>query len=328
MTPTQLLDDWLTERENAYYDPLSRGAALPYAFIWKKWIDWLTTASPSRSRTNQGPDYLNVSQEDALAFLTYGPSPASKRQVLSRSRKISPVTRLRYAEVLTRIYSHAVQRGLLVEHPFKGNLVAQRPTERERGGQVLPPGVFDALQRLSSSPPSPVDARDAAIVHLLLECGLTSGELCSLQLKHVRKNTQEPGQFLLKIDGPRRAQRREVSTAGEAGPALQHWLNCRDSLGKPSTYLFRSTKYDRLSKQTLFALVYHQVEAACVSVGAPCVGHVGPGVIRNTVIVRRWRAGVEPAEICKALGLQDAKSLLRGLGHHLEDPVSQGAHLE
>jgi len=51
-------------------------------------------------------------------------------------------------------------------------------------------------------------------------------------------------------------------------------------------------------------------------------------VIRNTVIVSRWRAGVEPAEICKALGLQDAKSLLRGLGHHLEDPFSQGAHLE
>jgi hypothetical protein len=55
-----------------------------------------------------------------------------------------------------------------------------------------------------------------------------------------------------------------------------------------------------------------------VSVGVPCPGHVGPGVIRNTVIVRRLRAGIDPAEICKALGIQDAKTLLRGLRHHLE----------
>jgi len=206
----------------------------------------------------------------------------------------------------------------LAEHPFTDDLVGKRPTERERGGQVLPPGVFEALQQIPSSAPSPVDARDSAIVHLLLECGLTSGELRSLEVTHIRKNKHEPGQFLLKLDGPRRAQRREVSTAGLAGPALQHWLECRDAVGKPSALVFRSTHLDNLAKQTLFALVYHQVEAACVSVGVPCPGHVGPGVIRNTVIVRRLRAGVDPAEICKALGIQDAKTLLRGLRHHLE----------
>ena len=45
MNPTELFEDWLTERENDYYDPLSREAALPYAFIWKKWIDWLGVSS-------------------------------------------------------------------------------------------------------------------------------------------------------------------------------------------------------------------------------------------------------------------------------------------
>lgn len=155
--------------------------------------------------------------------------------------------------------------------PLQATWSHSDPRKVNAAARVLPPGVFEALQRLPILCALPCRCPGCGHRSPSLECGLTSGELCLLQLKHVRKNTQEPGQFLLKIDGPRRAQRREVSTAAEAGPALQRWLNCRDSLGKPSTYLFRSTKHDRLSKQTLFALVYHQVEAACVAVGAPCL---------------------------------------------------------
>lgn len=319
MTPTELFEDWLTERENDYYDPLSREAALPYAFIWKKWIDWLGSASPSRTQLGHPPHYLKASQEDVVAFLTHGPSPASNRNSSTSSRRISPVTRQRYGEVLTRVYDHAVMRGLVTEHAFTTELLGRRPTERERGGQVLPPGVFEAMHDTLPAELSPLAVRDKAIVLLLLECGLTSGELRSLEMPHVRKNKLEAGQYLLRLDGPRQAQRREVSTTGQAGPALQQWLAYRDDLGKTSTLLFRSTKLGTLSKFALFSLVYRQVLAACNAVGVPCPGHVGPGVIRNTVIVRRLRAGLDPAQICKDLGIKDPKTLLRGLRHHLED---------
>ena len=318
MNPTELFEDWLTERENDYYDPLSREAALPYAFIWKKWIDWLGSASPSRTQSGCPPHFLKATQEDALAFLTYGPSPSSKRNGTTSARRISPVTRLRYGEVLTRVYAHAVMRGLLTEHPFSAELLGRRPTERERGGQVLPPGVFEAMCDATPTELSPLAVRDRAVVLLLLECGLTSGELRALELAHVRKNKLDVGQYLLRLDGPRQAQRREVSTTGQAGPALQQWLACRDDLGKTSTHLFRSTKQGTLAKIALFSLVYRHVLSACNAVGVPCPGHVGPGVIRNTVIVRRLRAGVDPAQICKDLGIKDTKTLLRGLRHHLE----------
>ena len=62
MNPTELFEDWLTERENDYYDPLSREAALPYAFIWKKWIDWLGNASPSRTQSGRSPHFLKATQ--------------------------------------------------------------------------------------------------------------------------------------------------------------------------------------------------------------------------------------------------------------------------
>ena len=318
MNPTALFEDWLTDRENDYYDPLSREAALPYSFIWKKWIDWLGSASPSRSQLGRSPNYLQASQEDALAFLTFGPSPASKRNPSTSSRRISPVTRQRYAEVLTRVYGHALMRGLITEHPFTDELIGNRPTERERGGQVLPPGVFEAMYDTFPVESSPLSVRDKAIVLLLLECGLSSGELRELAITHVRKNKLDLGQFLIRLDGPRQAQRREISTSGESGPALQQWMSCRDDLGKTSPLMFRSTKTGTLSKNALFSLVYRQVLAACNAVGVPCPGHVGPGVIRNTVIVRRLRAGVDPAQICKDLGIKDTKTLLRGLRHHLD----------
>lgn len=318
MNSSALFEDWLIERENDCFDPLSREAALPYSFIWKKWIDWLGSASPSRSQLGHPPHYLKASQEDAVAFLTFGPSPASKRNGLTSTRRISPVTRLRYAEVLSRIYGHALMRGLITEHPFTADLLGSRPTERERGGQILPPGVFEAIQDNLPTELTPLAARDKAIMLLLLECGLTSGELRALDVAHVRMNKIEHGQYLLSLDGPRLAQRREVSTTGKTGPALQQWLTFRDDLGKASPLLFRSTKLGTLSKAALFSLVYRHVLAACNAVGVHCPVHVGPGVIRNTVIVRNLRAGVDPVQVCKILGIKDTKTLLRGLRHHLE----------
>jgi len=35
MNSSALFEDWLIERENDCFDPLSREAALPYSFIWK-----------------------------------------------------------------------------------------------------------------------------------------------------------------------------------------------------------------------------------------------------------------------------------------------------
>lgn len=318
MSPYELFEDWLLDRESDVRDPLSRDAALPYAFIWKKWITWLDSRHPAGSEPLDSLAYLSVSQEDAVAFLEHGPSPAAKRDGRSASRPISRVTRLRYAEVLSRVYAHAVFRGLLASHPFTPSLLVPRPTERERGGQVLPPGVFEVLQGCLSPNASVVRTRDEAIVLLLVECGLTSGELRTLKVPHVRENRDVAGQFWLSLDGPRRAQCREVSTSGDAGLALQRWLACRDQLGKPGEWVFRSTHLDHLAKVTLFALVFQQVEAACRAVGVPCPAHVGPGVIRNSVIVRRLRAGVAPAVVCRDLGIQDPKTLQRGLRHHLE----------
>lgn len=37
LSASELFDDWLSVREKASYDPLSREAAVPYRYIWKKW---------------------------------------------------------------------------------------------------------------------------------------------------------------------------------------------------------------------------------------------------------------------------------------------------
>jgi site-specific recombinase XerD len=304
-----LFEDWISVREHASYEPLSRKSALPYKYIWKRWCDWLDEQSPPML-------YAQASTQDVHQFLWTGASPASKRK--ARSTLISPVTRQRYGRVLKELYQHAVNFGHLTSNPVTLQVIGMAPTTVERGGQILPPRVFEALYDVFPVEPTPYVKRDKAILFLILECALKAGELRNLQIDDVREDAQHPGQFLLRIDGPRGAQQRNLLTTGPAGQALHDWLIHRKAMQRNTEVVFISEKRGAMTKRALFGMVSQLVIRACQMLHVDVPNHIGPMVVRNACIVRWYNMGKPIDEICLEAGYKDEKSFLRGLGVHLK----------
>lgn len=308
----QLFEDWISTREHASYDPLSRAAAVPYRYIWKRWCDWLQE-QPGKPVEFA---YLSAREFDVQQFLQHGSSPASSRK--SRSAPTSPVTRQRYGRVLRELYQHAISFGHMnASNPVTDAAIGMPPTEVERGGQILPPRVFETLYLVLPADPTPYEKRDRAIMLLLLECALTPGELRSLKVSDVSKDTANPGQYVLRLDGPRAAQQRDISTTGLAGYALHQWLVHRQIMRRSTEVIFISEKRGAMTRRALFGLVAKYITLACQTVRTDVPNHIGPMVIRNNCIVRWIKSGIPVVDICRRAGFKDEKSFLRGLQVHL-----------
>lgn len=315
-----LLEDWLSVREHASVDRLTRQAAIPYGFIWKKWITWLATASPSaktRKPAKTAVSYADATELDAERFLRDGPTPASRRNGKSRSSPISPVTRVRYGRVLRELHSHAIALGLSETQPFTEEIIGPQPSQRQRGGQILPPGVFEQMARGLPSVPTPFEARDNAIILLLLQTGMTSSELCNLALRDLIRKPKGVNTFILQIKGDRDKQSRDITVGGRAGAALQRWLMHLYEMDKADEFVFITERAPHMSTAGLFRLIAARVQKACEELGMPTPNHIGPGVIRNTVIVNRLRAGEPSFKVADDMGIKEDRSIMRGLGHHL-----------
>lgn len=318
-TPLDLFEGWISIRENESYDPLSRAASVPYAYIWKRWCDWLQE-QPSNSGTHA---YWEAGPRDVQEFLLNGSSPASGRK--ARSASTSPVTRQRYGRVLSVLYQFAVEHHHLSTNPVTEEIMGTPPTEEERGGQILPPRVFEALYLVLPVDPTPYEKRDKAIMLLLLECALTPGEVRNIKIGDVCKNTKNPGQYLLHLDGPRGAQDRSISTTGAAGYALHQWLVHRKVMHRNTNVIFVSEKRGPMTRRALFGLVAKMITLACQVVRAEVPNHIGPMVIRNNCIVRWYNAGKPVVDICRDAGFKDGKSFMRGLRVHLKEPAVREA---
>lgn len=298
-------------REHASYDRLSREAAEPYRYIWKSWCDWL-----GEQRDSADPYlYAAAGAQEMYRYLRVGPSPASKRK--SKSAPTSPITRQRYGRVLKEIYQHGVNFGFCTSNPVSDAAIGEAPTTSERSAQVLPPTVFSCIPQVFPNDPTPYEKRDIAILLLLMDTAMTSGELRDLELKNIDKDLKDPGQFILRIDGPRTAQRREISTRGPTGPALHKWLVYRNVMRRSTDVVFVSEKRGAMQRETLFRLVAKYVSWACARANVAVPNHIGPGTIRNTAIVRWLNSGESPATICLRTGIKDERTLLFRLKMHL-----------
>lgn len=306
-----LFESYLSSREHDRYDPLSRAAAQPYRYIWQAWCRWLA----ERYHDTNPALYRQAIENDAYQYLREGPSPASKRK--TRTAAISAITRQRYGRVLREVYQHAVDFGYAESSPISERAMGQPPTVSERTGQILPPGVLQAVPAVLASDPTPYQMRDNAILMLLLDTAMTSSELRELTMDDVTKNFEDAGQYWLRIDGPRGAQNRTISTRGPVGYALARWLSFRKHLERPTDAVFVSEKKGPMQRETMFRLIARVIGQACQHVGAEVPNHVGPATLRNAVIVHWLNLGASPTEVCQRTGIQDERTLLVRLKRHL-----------
>lgn len=321
-TGESVFEHWLMSASSREALPLSEESAAPYRYIWQSWCEWLTN---DRGRIDP-MHYLHATPQDVTLFLERGPTASASRRK-GNSAPISPVTRHRYAWLLSEVYQYAFILGYITDSPVNRLILGRAPRLEESGGQALPHQVLHALMRnLEASRPTKravFQLRDKAILLTLLCTGLKSDELCALRLSDLTRNKPVPGQFLMHIEGERKAQERQVSTRGLSGDVLFNWLRERETLleHRHRPWVFLSKRGDKLSEPGLYRVVSSWIERACQDAGFSVPNHIGPGTLRNSLILEAIRTGPPiwtDSRICQYFGLQSTRSVLRNLGHHLE----------
>lgn len=321
-TPTDAEDffeHWLRLRGQDPRDPLSAKAAKPYRYVWRMWCRWLTT--PSATSPARAATWMEATPSDVAAFLEMGPSPSSSRK--SRTDPISDITRRRYWRVLDALYAHARNRGQVQTNPAE-QLQTGRPPAEKPEGQVFNALQWAMLREALPSGTSKWDVRDRAMLQLLMDAALTTGEICALRRRQVGDDFLHPSLLELRLDGPRKAQQRAIQLGREASIDLRRWLELRRGTAGPSAggdeLVFVSQKGRHMSPRALFHLVAGTVMRAFTANGIDVPSHIGAQVLRNTRLVMWLNAGMPVAEVVHRAGFKDAKSF-RGLRAHVDERV-------
>lgn len=253
-------------------------------------------------------------------FLRDAVSPSSARK--PRTTPISPVTRQRYLRLLSWIYQDAVNVGIADHNPARAVLDGVLPLG-DVDGQV-----FNRLQWqwIHDAFPEASDRwaiRDRAILLLLTEQGLTTGEVCDMEINSLRLSMRPP---LLELNGRRKAQQRTLYLGRDEAIALQQWVSERSNVSvrdqENTEALFVTKKGYPMSPRALFHLAAKTITRAFLTNGVEVPNHIGPATLRNTRIVMWLNDGVPVEKVLAMSGYKDFRSL-RCLRSHVHSPLAK-----
>lgn len=315
-------EDWLTSRGQAdrASERLSRRAAAPYRYVWGAWVKWLTSArfTPDGAPKPPHADVWTAATSAHVAkYLDQGiETSASARR--GKSAPVSEITQRRYWRVLQQIYQHAVNKGIIERNPVMAGPDVQPPPQEESEGLVLLGRQWQAVALAVPRGSSRWDVRDRAILNLIMDTGLTTGEIAALRLHQVGHHLRN---VTLKMDGKRAAQERTLVLGTGAGIEMRHWVELRRSMKVlPSTdpgLVFVTNRGGPMSGRTLFGLVSSTISKGLRDGGFALPQHIGPHVLRNSRIVMWINEGMPVDEACRRAGFKDMRSL-RGLRRHID----------
>ena len=164
------------------------------------------------------------------------------------------------------------------------------PGDTVPAGRALTQGEVNALLRVCSSDPRSQGSRDAAVLGLLIGCGLRRAEVCRLDLADYAA-----GHVL--IQGKRNKQRTGYLPPG-AQAALCDWLDIRGE--EPGPLFYRINKGGRviphrLSEQAVYEILWRRAEAAQIV-------RTSPHDCRRTFISNLLDNGVDIVTVQKMAG--------------------------
>jgi site-specific recombinase XerD len=318
-TPLDWFESWLLERASERENPLTPQAAEPYRYIWSSWCQWLLGADRSGQGEWTGL-VLAAGPTQAMAFLLDHVKPATQRS--GSATEISIVTRERYCMVLRGVYGHLQRLGLLAENPMLR--LYELAGEDRPDAEVLTSEVWNRLLEQAAEEPadrSPFALRDRALLCLMLDAALTPAELAALNLGQLEEALAGEGisgsLIMIRLQGNRAAQRRELQLGAPASAALRDWLAVRSdtlSKGRPDTLVvlelvFFTERRKPLSRRVLFHLTSRLISQACESLGLGLPRHLGPLVLRNTAILHWLQDGMAQDLVCRRAGYQGRLAL-------------------
>lgn len=288
---------WARTREASAHDPLSPFSVKKYRAIWDRWIAHLSTSDLS---------WTAATASDIEAFLV------DLRRRADHSAQASPVSRRRYWRILMDVYAHAVQEGWLRFNPALD--AGEVPRSERMSAIVMPPALLqrarDSIDEVCAGN-SWRDVRDRALLAVLLDVGLTTAELVELRVDQVLSVRRQPA-AVLRIEGKRGAQSRDLALSAWAQAYLQRWLVVRQDQAPqqvPQCFVSQRTPYT-LKPWAVFQLAARLATALEQEAGVE-LGHKGPGLFRTAVIAAWLHGGLAAEEVAARAGLAGPSHLLR-----------------
>lgn len=338
--PAALLRAWLAERGRDRRDPIRAEQRRQYELLWEHWLAFLAKQQGrSANQVARSRGWLRPAARDIQLFLQSGRSEHSKANARlvggtggsERARRTrltqgySPTTKRRYWRVLQRIYEFALVAKKLagddVPNPFTPLADALKLRAEAPEGLVLSIPVWNAIPRvLGVTAQDPLTARNRAAVLLLMDAAITPGELLALPLRAVGRELFGTG--TLRLEGPRKAQTRELRLCADTIAALQDWIEARARRfgpGGADDPVFVSEQGPALSRSQLYMIVANAVRSAERQAGVDAAAKPSPMALRNTRLVIRLRNGEAPSAVVKLAGLKNAAGL-RHLEHAFSEP--------
>lgn len=319
-------EHWLDNRDRPgtrQRERLTHAAAKPYRYIWKAWVQWLTSPRVLANGETAPPlaaDWTQAKAAHVLKYLDSGVEAAASARRRGTAQ-ISEITRRRYWRVLQMIYAHAVNQHIIDINPVMATDDVTAPPQEDSEGMVLLGAQWQVVRLAITRGTSPSDQRDRAILTVLMDAGLTTSELAGLKLHQVGSHLTK---VTLKLTGARDKQTRTVTLGLAASAELRKWIEVRWRLPvRPDTdpgLVFITNRGRPMSGRMLFEQVSNTVIRGLRNGGFDLPQHIGPQVLRNSRIVMWLNEGMAVEDVCKRAGLKDFRSL-RGLRRHINPGV-------
>jgi integrase/recombinase XerD len=249
--PASAFDQWLAEGPLGYGEKLNRRSFIIYKGMLGRLLAYLA---------KDGLTLFDLDEFVLARFLD--------------GRKLAAEPRHRYLLLFTKLYRHLKGMRLAEEDPALP-LLMSRPAPERDAPEALTPLEAEALFSFDCKAEHWKEARQRAVIALMLGAGLRVSEISALTLASL---TLHSAKGTVQVPGLENRPRRHVTIRSFALPVLAAWLQHRAVLAPRSAVLLPSTATGKpLHSSTIIKDIRQRVLDAGIA-----RRYEGPTLLRNT----------------------------------------------
>jgi len=201
----------------------------------------------------------------------------------------------RKVAAIKSFFHYLVAEGEIKEDPTYS---LDSPKVKKRLPKAITPGEIDRLLQAPAAESGPKAQRDMALLEMLYASGMRVTELVSLNLSDVDLDNEDGA--TVRVKGKKaNAKARVIPISSSAAEVIEYYIkNGREQLAidPNAEALFLNNRGQRLTRQGLWLIIKHYVEAVGIS------AEVTPHTLRHSFAAHKLSQGKSLQDIQKLLG--------------------------
>ena len=260
----------------------------------KKYAD--NTIAAYQNDLNQFMQFVTVQNEDIQAenWTEVGKNAISAYIAHLKNSGYSSSTVARKVAAIKSFFHFLVAEHIISEDP---TFTLDSPKVKKRLPKAISPGEIEKILKAPIQENGPKAQRDLALLEMLYASGMRVTELVSLDTTDLDFSTDSTGK--VRVRGKRANKEREIPLTGHTITVLNNYIHGgREQLAHDpnENALFLNNRGQRLTRQGLWLIIKHYVEAVGIS------SEVTPHTLRHSFAAHKLSQGKSLQDIQKLLG--------------------------